>query len=241
MKQRSARPQDIETLETKLGYRFKDETLLVRALTHKSAISAVDSDATSSYQRLEFMGDRVLALAVAEMLFKAFPHAEEGELARRLTGLVRNETCAEVALECGMPAHILLGDGERRAGGREKSAIVGDVCEAVLAAIYFDGGMEAARAFIERNWRDRMERWSKPLRDPKTALQEWAHGKKRPAPAYREISRSGPDHALSFVMEARVEGVAPAQGTGTSKREAEQKAASVMLVREGVWERDDYE
>lgn len=233
--------QNLAQLESKLGYRFKDQKILVRALTHKSAMTPDEIDVTTSYQRLEFMGDRVLALVIAEMLYKTFPDAEEGELARRLTGLVRNETCAEVAIDCDMPMYILLSAGENRAGGRKKAAIIGDVCEAVMAAIYFDGGMEAARAFIERNWRERMEGWSKPLRDPKTALQEWAHGKKRPAPTYTEISRSGPDHELVFVMEVKVEGMQKAKGEGNSKRDAEQKAASIMLVREGVWEKDDYE
>lgn len=233
--------KNLEKLESKLGYRFKDQKILVRALTHKSAMALDEIDVTASYQRLEFMGDRVLALVIAEMLYKTFPDAEEGELARRLTGLVRNETCAEVAIDCDMPTYILLSAGENRAGGRKKAAIIGDVCEAVMAAIYFDGGMEAARAFIERNWRERMEGWSKPLRDPKTALQEWAHGKKRPAPTYEEISRSGPDHALVFVMEVKIEGMQTAKGEGNSKRDAEQKAASIMLVREGVWEKDDYE
>lgn len=233
--------KNLAELEGKLGYRFKDRSLLARALTHRSAIGPQDSDITATYQRLEFMGDRVLAVMIAEMLFLAFPEAEEGELARRLNGLVRNETCADVAIACDMPAHIVLGENEERTGGRQKEAIIGDVCEAVLAAIYFDGGMQAARDFIERNWRERMESWSKPLRDPKTALQEWAHGKKRPSPSYTEVSRSGPDHALSFVMEVSVEGLKPAKGEGSSKRYAEQKAASVMLVREGVWEKDTYE
>lgn len=237
----SSRTDKLNELETQLGYHFKDQDHLIRALTHKSAITQDNRDVLHSYQRLEFMGDRVLALVIAEMLYRNFPDAEEGELARRLTGLVRNETCAEVATDCGMPAHIILGDGERRAGGYKKAAIIGDVCEAVLAAIYFDGGMGAARAFIERNWRERMENWSKPLQDPKTALQEWSHLKRRPTPVYTEVARSGPDHALSFVMEVSVEGYSPAQGDGKSKRDAEQKAASHMLVREEVWESDSYE
>lgn len=241
MTKRNPSAQNLEQLESKLGYSFKDQSLLVCALTHKSAISPHDNDVTASYQRLEFMGDRVLALVVAEMLFKAFPDAEEGELARRFTGLVRNETCTSVAIECDIPAYIILSESEDRAGGRKKEAIIGDVCEAVLAALYFDGGMDVARAFIERNWRERMESWSKPLRDPKTALQEWAHGKKRATPDYREISREGPDHALSFVMEVKVEGFKPGKGKGSSKREAEQKAASAVLVREGIWEKDNYE
>lgn len=238
---------DLSLLEAKLGHDFKERTLLVRALTHRSALatrSVSESDRTGrdmSYQRLEFMGDRILAFVIAEMLLTHFPDAEEGELARRLTGLVRNETCAEVADECGLPACIILGDGERRAGGRQKAAIIGDVCEAVIAAIYFDGGMDPARRFVDRYWRPRMESWTKPLRDPKTALQEWAHGLRRPTPLYHEISRTGPDHALSFVMEVRVEGTKPSQGSGNSKREAEQKAASAFLVREGIWEQDDHD
>lgn len=231
----------LSKLETKLGYVFSDKSLLVRALTHRSALPQRDADALNTYQRLEFMGDRVLAVVIAEMLYRQFPLAEEGELARRLTGLVRNETCAAVAEECGMADHIILGDGERRGGGRKKAAILGDVCEAVLAAIYFDSDMDGARSFIDQHWRERMENWSKPLRDPKSALQEWAHGRQLPTPHYVELSRSGPDHALYFVMEAFVEGVETAKGSGNSKREAEQKAAVTMLVREGVWEHDDYE
>ncbi|MEM9881255.1 MAG: ribonuclease III, partial [Pseudomonadota bacterium] len=220
---------------------FKDRDNLTRALTHRSALSAHEDHNAASYQRLEFVGDRVLALVISEMLYEAFPDAEEGELARRLTGLVRNETCAAVAIACHMPEFIKLGEGEQRAGGRKKEAIIGDVCEAVLAAIYFDGGLEAARGFVERNWRHLMESWSKPLRDPKTALQEWAHSKKLQSPTYLEVSRTGPDHALSFVMEVSVDGLEGAAGKGKSKREAEQKAASTFLVREGVWDKDEYE
>ncbi len=235
------KPQKLSLLEKQIEYSFKDKQLLIKALTHKSALSPHETDADASYQRLEFMGDRVLALIIADMLYEAFPNADEGELARRLTGLVRNETCASVAIDCGLPDFILLSDGELRAGGRKKAAIIGDVCEAVLAAIYFDGGVKEAKAFIERHWRTRMENWNKPLRDPKTALQEWAHSRKRVTPTYKEISRSGPDHALTFIMEVSVEGFKVVKAEGSSKREAEQKAASSFLVREGVWEEDTYD
>ncbi|MEO1066209.1 MAG: ribonuclease III [Pseudomonadota bacterium] len=241
MAKRRPIPLDIQSFEKKLGYTFQDPELLTRALTHSSHLTHGVLSATASYQRLEFMGDRVLAFVIADMLYDAFPHAEEGELARRLTGLVRNETCADVAEDCDMGAYIRLGEGEAAAGGRKKAAILGDVCEAVIAAIYYDGGMEPARAFITRHWKERMMTWSKPLRDPKTTLQEWAHGRKLETPAYREVSRSGPDHALNFVVEVTVGGREPQTGTGSSKREAQQKAASAMLIREGVWETDTYD
>ncbi|MEM8839637.1 MAG: ribonuclease III [Pseudomonadota bacterium] len=235
----SGEKRSYSEFEAVLGHRFHNTELLTEALTHRSALSGHISSAQGSYQRLEFLGDRVLAVIIAEMLHSAFPSAEEGELARRLTGLVRNETCADVARSCRMGSYLRLGEGEKQAGGRENDAILGDACEAVIAAIYLDGGLDAARHFIERNWKDRMLSWSKPLRDPKTTLQEWAHSLRLPTPVYNEVARSGPDHALNFVMEVSVEGYPPSTGKGGSKRIAQQRAASTMLVREGVWDHDE--
>ncbi len=226
----------MEALADRLGYAFRDPEQLKRALTHRSAVPG-DQVAHESYQRQEFLGDRVLALVVADMLLGAHPRAEEGELARRLNQLVRRETCAEVAQSLDVGPAIRLGAGERKSGGRGNEAILGDVMEAIIAAIYLDGGFEAARGFVERNWRPRMEALSGPLRDAKTTLQEWAQGRGLPTPAYRTLDRSGPDHAPSFTVEVRIGGEAAGEGTGRSKREAEQAAAVDVLVREGLWSR----
>lgn len=240
MSAKASTQPDLTTLQSTLDYRFHDTKLLTRALTHRSALSGTLDDASLSYQRLEFMGDRVLAVVIADLLYKAFPNAEEGELARRLTGLVRKETCADVARDWKISDFVQVSDAERRSGGHERDAILGDVCEAVLAAVYFDGGMRAAKRLITRNWRGRMMSWSKPLRDPKTSLQEWAHGCRLPSPTYQEVSRSGPDHALTFVIEVLVKGKPNARGKGATKRDAQQKAASNFLLREGIWEKDVY-
>lgn len=225
----------LRPLEERLGHRFATVTHLERALTHASAVAEAHLAPGESYQRLEFLGDRVLALVIADMLLNAFPEADEGELARRLTGLVRNESCAEVAIEIDLGNWIRLGGGEVQSGGRRKAAILGDVCEAVIGALFVDGGLPAARAFIQTNWRGRMMNWSGPLRDAKTTLQEWVQGRGLPAPKYAIIERSGPDHAPRFVVEVTVDGMRALSGSGSSKREAEQKAAAAVLAAEGVW------
>jgi len=218
-------------LERRLGYAFADCALLETALTHGSAAAA----AAASYQRLEFLGDRVLALVVSEMLLAAFPAASEGELAQRLTGLIRNETCADVARALDLGEAIRLGAGEVQSGGRAKSAILGDVCEAIIGAIYLDGGIEPSRRLIETHWRERMLASNVSLRDAKTTLQEWAQGQGLAAPGYTIIARSGPDHAPHFEVEVQVENVPPTRGEGRTRREAEQAAAGAMLVRHGIW------
>ena len=226
----------IADLEATMGHVFKDRLLLNRALTH---VSAVPSDAARSetYQRLEFLGDRVLGLAISDMLCAAFPQAAEGELSRRLADLVRKESCAEVAVEWGVGPHLKLGDGEAQTGGRKKVAILGDVCEALIAAVFLDAGFAAARETVAKAWTQRMHAPRRPLRDPKTALQEWAQARGKPTPVYREISRTGPAHAPVFVIAVEVEDLSPAEATGASKRIAEQSAAQVFLEREGVWEK----
>lgn len=219
-------------LEAALGYRFHDESLLERALTHVSAASLGGPHA--SYERLEFLGDRVLGLAVATLLYRNFPDAAEGELAQRYNSLVRRETCAEVAAGLGIDAALRLGAHEVDSGGRRRSALLADACEAVLAAVYLDGGYLSAQAVIERAWAPHMRRTRRPERDPKTALQEWLQSRGLPPPVYEEAGREGPDHAPFFTIRVVGEAFEPATGAGASKREAEQNAARAVLEREGV-------
>lgn len=224
----------IDLLAERLGHRFADRTWLQRALTHRSAVAG-EEGAVLSYQRLEFLGDRVLGLVVADMLVNALPEADEGELARRLNMLVRRETCADVGRELDLGAAIRLGAGERIAGGRAREAILADVMEAVIAAIHLDAGFEAARVFVDRHWRPRMTRLSGPLRDAKTTLQEWAQGRGAPTPTYETLDRSGPDHAPRFTVAVLIRGEEVGRGIGRSKRDAEQEAAATVLRREGLW------
>lgn len=221
----------IEALEARLGHRFADRKLLETALTHASAAGG----GRASYQRLEFLGDRVLGLAVSEMLIEAFPKAAEGELAQRLTALVRNESCAEVAMALDVGAAIRLGIGEAQSGGRTRAAILGDVCEALIGAIHLDGGIDAARRFVRTNWEARMQAWRGTMRDAKTTLQEWAQGKGIGTPAYAIVGKHGPDHAPLFDIEVTIGSLAPQRGEGKTRRDAEQLAAAAVLVREGVW------
>lgn len=215
-------------LEEKLSYKFKDMALLARALTHPSA-------GPENYQRLEFLGDRVLALTVADWLLRLFPEADEGELAIRFNALVRKEACAAVAARIDLGAYITMGAGEEKAGGRQKSAILADGCEALIAALYLDGGMEEATRFIEGQWAHLIDKHTEIPRDAKTALQEWAHASGLSAPTYRQTARKGPDHAPEFTVEVLVEGRKPLAAKGNSKRQAEQAAAQALLEAEGVW------
>ena len=221
------------SLETRIGYRFRDPALLEQALTHISALGGVRNRA-GSYQRLEFLGDHVLGLIVSDMLFRAFPRADEGELSRRLADLVRKEACADVASGIELGTAIRLGTSESNAGGRSRVAILADVCEALIGAVYLDGGFIAAEGLVGRLWEARMRTTAQPLRDPKTILQEWAQARGLPTPAYREVARSGPDHDPQFRVAVHLPKLAPAEGSGRSKRAAEQAAAAAMMAREGV-------
>jgi ribonuclease-3 len=221
-----------DTLPRRLGYEFADPALLRLALTHPSAQSAPDGP---DYQRLEFLGDRVLGLVIAENLYKTFPEESEGALARRYNDLVHRDTCADIARAFDLGSHVRMSEAEAASGGAGKGAILADVCESVIGAVFLDGGYDAARALIHRLWGKRLSEPKPVPIDPKTALQEWAQNMKRPLPDYNEIARSGPDHAPQFTVEARVEGYEPARGTGTSKRAAQEAAATKILVREGVW------
>jgi len=220
-------------VEAKIGYRFNDSSLLDRALTHVSALSGPRNPA-GSYQRLEFLGDHVLGLVISDMLFRAFPRANEGELSRRLADLVRKDACAEVARTLDLGAAIKLGGSEAQGGGRRRPTILGDVCEALIGAVFLDGGYAAAGEFIERFWSDRMLAPARPLRDAKTMLQEWAQARGLPTPTYREVARTGPHHDPEFLVAVELPDRPPAEGLGRSKRAAEQAAAAAMLKREGV-------
>jgi ribonuclease III len=230
----ASRPKaDLADLEARLGHAFADRALLERALTHMSAAPA-DAKRIGSYQRLEFLGDRVLGVCVAELLFKIYPSAEEGEMSRRLADLVRKETCAEVATAWQIGPHLRLGGGEAQSGARRNTAILADACEAIVGAVFLDGGYQAALGLIERAIGERLRQPARPLRDAKTALQEWAQGQGHPAPIYVEQGRSGPDHAPVFRIAVHVEGLADMVGEGRSKRIAEQEAAEAFLKREGL-------
>jgi ribonuclease III len=221
------------SLESRIGYRFTDAALLERALTHVSALKG-PRNPTGSYQRLEFLGDHVLGLVISEMLFRAFPRANEGELSRRLADLVRKDACADVARAFDLGAAIKLGSSEVQGGGRRRTTILADVCEALIGAVFLDGGYPAAAELIGRFWHQRMITPARPLRDAKTMLQEWAQGRGLPTPTYREVARTGPHHDPEFRVTVELPNRAPAEGLGRSKRAAEQAAAAAMLEREGV-------
>jgi ribonuclease-3 len=220
-------------LEDRIGYRFTDAEMLESALTHISALKGGRNRA-SSYQRLEFLGDHVLGLVISDMLYRAFPKADEGELSRRLADLVRKETCAEIARAIDLGAAIRVGSSEANAGARSRLAILADVCEAVIGAVYLDGGYKAAEGLVERLWEVRLRTTAQPLRDPKTVLQEWAQARGLATPTYREVARSGPDHNPEFRVAVQLPPFAPTEGIARSKRAAEQAAAAAMLAREGV-------
>ncbi len=227
------RKRGASALEGRIGYRFTDADMLESALTHISALKGARNRA-SSYQRLEFLGDHVLGLVISDMLYRTFPKADEGELSRRLADLVRKETCAEVARAIDLGAAIRVGSSEANAGARSRPAILADVCEALIGAVYLDGGYKAAEGLVERLWEVRLKATAQPLRDPKTVLQEWAQARGLPTPVYREIARSGPDHNPEFRVAVQLPTFGSAEGVARSKRAAEQAAAAAMLARAGV-------
>jgi len=229
------RARKFKDLEKRLAYRFKSQALLERALTHASLRGSKKT--REDNERLEFVGDRVLGLAIVEMLASAFPEASEGELARRYNRLVKGETCAKVGRELGLGTFLKLSDSEAGSGGRQKATILADAVEAVLGAVFLDSGFDKARAVVRRLWQAHEEGQPKVAVDPKSALQEWAQGQGFALPRYVEVERTGPDHAPLFTTEVRIKGKPPARGEGASKRAAEQAAATVLLEREGVFEK----
>jgi ribonuclease III len=236
-----------------LGHHFANPDLLTEALTHASAVprgphrarggrSGLERAGTGrggpghggavhGYERLEFLGDRVLGLVIAELLWRRFPDEAEGPLTRRHTQLVRREALAEVAKAIDLAPEIIMSAGEHGAGTREIPGILADVCEAVIAALYLDGGLPVAASFIQRNWERLIEADATPPRDPKTTLQEWAQARGRPLPHYETVRVDGPPHDRRFTVAVSVAGLAPESAAGPSKRSAEVMAAAALLAR----------
>jgi ribonuclease-3 len=226
---------DLTALADGIGYSFVRAELAVEALTHRSALDGrpeLKAAFPNGNERLEFLGDRVLSLAVADLLLRRFPQEREGELARRHNALVSAASLAEAAVSLGLGQHMLLGGSELAAGG-VKPAILADAFEALLGAVFVDGGFAAAAAVVHRLFEGRLDAQRTAPRDPKTALQEWAQARRLALPAYREVGREGPPHAPVFVVEVSVKGHGPSQGRAGSKREAERLAALALLERLG--------
>ncbi len=231
----TAKTSRLDDLETRIGYRFKDPALLREALTHASARAERGGQ---DNERLEFLGDRVLGLAIAALLFEQFPEAREVEFARHYNSLVCKGCCADVAQALGLGPYLLMAASEARSGGRKKAVILADACEALLGAVFIDGGFPAADALVRRWWAPLIAPAKLPSPDAKTALQEYAHSQRRGLPEYREVGRSGADHAPSFTVEVSVSGLPSAQGVGASLKKAQQAAAEALLKREGIWHRE---
>jgi ribonuclease-3 len=227
-------PDEVSSrLAATLGHRFTRPELLVEALTHPSAAQRRRSKhhGWHNYERLEFLGDRVLGLVIAELLWRRFPDEPEGDLTRRHTSLVRRETLAEVAAEARLGEHVIIAGGDDVSAMRRRANLLADLCEAIIAALYLDGGLEAAARFIRRHWEERVDRTEKPPKDPKTALQELAQAKGGGLPRYRVVASEGPPHHRVFTAEVAVDGWDPATGQGRSKRAAEIEAARALLGR----------
>jgi ribonuclease III len=224
---------DLSALAQALGYNFNKPALLAEAVTHSSLAGAERAGVKHApdYERLEFLGDRVLGLTVAEWLLERFPDEREGALAKRHTMHVRREALTAVARRIGLAAHLRLSPGEEQMGGRDNDTILADACEAVIGALYVDGGLEAARRFVRAHWSDGVDNPGAPPAEPKTALQEWAQARGLPLPSYALVERSGPDHAPRFVVRVTVAGRGEADGEGGSKRLAERAAAAALLEK----------
>ncbi|MDP8916362.1 MAG: ribonuclease III [Pseudomonadota bacterium] len=227
------RLEAVEALEARLGHVFADRELLERALTHAS-VGEGGRRRVRDNERLEYLGDRVLGLLSAERLMELYPEAREGELSTKLHALVNRTACARVARRIGLGPALRLAPGETKTGGREKDTILGDACEALLGALYLDGGLQPARTVFLREWAEEFTSLDQPrIVDPKTRLQEWALQIKRQLPIYRVLERTGPDHAPAFTVEVVVDHLEPATAEGRSRQEAEKAAALALLQREG--------
>ena len=221
----------VAELERNLGHVFGDRALLERALTHASASQG--GPGARHNERLEFLGDRVLNLLAAERLMSIYPDEREGELSKRMHGLINREACADVARGIGLPSAIRLAGGESKGGGRDNPTILGDACEALLAALYVDAGLERTREVFAVIWAPQFEAVrTAGVANPKSELQEWAAATGLPQPRYEVVGRSGPDHAPVFTVTAAVGELAPVQAQGRSRQEAEKAAAQALLARE---------
>lgn len=217
----------VDTLETTLGYTFRDKRLLQLALTHRS-LAREGADVNN--QRLEFLGDAVLGLAIADMLYQLFPAEAEGDLSKRLVSLVNGAQLASIAESMGLGAQLRMSAGEEEQGGRHNPSNLEDACEALLGALYRDGGLDAARTVIARFWEPYAAAMKTPPKDAKTALQEWAQGRGLPLPEYVLVSAEGPSHAPLFVVEVRVTDLPPMRAEAGIKKQAERLAAEKLLA-----------
>jgi ribonuclease-3 len=231
-KMKALRPEERARLEKRIGVVFENKARLDRALTHSSSRDA----GNGNYERLEYLGDRVLGLCIAELLFTSFRTADEGELSVRLNQLVSAGSCAEVADELGLHEFIRTGSDIKNVTGSRMASVRADVVESLIGAIYLEGGLEAARGFIVANWGDRAASAAAARRDAKTELQEWSHARFGVTPSYHVAERSGPDHDPQFTVVVEIEGLEPETGVSRSKRAAEQEAATRLLERQGVWQ-----
>ncbi|GGE18832.1 ribonuclease 3 [Aureimonas endophytica] len=229
--------QSLDELERRIGFRVADRARLERALTHASHRAAKGA---TNYERLEFLGDRVLGLVVSEKLFEMFPKSSEGDLSLKLNQLVSADACAEIADAVGLPDFIRHGGGDLKKMPADSTRnIRADVVESLIAAIYLGNGLDDARRFILRFWADKLGAAATARRDPKTALQEWVHTRTTVPPRYEIVARTGPDHDPIFTVRTVIDGLAPAEGQGRSRRLAEQEAATAILIREAVWKEDE--
>jgi ribonuclease-3 len=225
----NTREAAVAELETRIGHRFQDRELLERSLTHASVGKGAKK--VRDNERLEFLGDRVLNLIVAERLMEVCPQASEGELSKLMGQFVNYHACAEVAREVGLPAALRVDASATKVGARKNDRILGDACEALICALYLDGGFEAAKAFVLKFWAERFENADEPVKDPKTMLQEWAMAHDLPLPDYVVVEQEGPSHAPRFTIEVRLPGQEPQRAEAGSKRDAEKLAADRMLRR----------
>ncbi len=218
----------LDQLETALGHRFKNKDLAADALTHSSVASG------KNYERLEFLGDRVLGLIVAEILFEKFPAEAEGDLAKRLAALVQGELLAVIAAEINLGTYVTFSEAERGAGAEDNENIIADALEALIGAVYLEGGLKPCRALVEKLWQGRFENMKTPPSHPKTSLQEWAQGQGLPLPEYKIIGQSGPDHAPVFLVRLSVKGYEDVKAEGRSRQVAEKEAAKIFLEKNNI-------
>ncbi|MGA0600566.1 ribonuclease III [Caulobacter sp. KR2-114] len=229
------RAAEVKALEVRLGHAFADPALLDAALTHASASDGSNKKIRHN-ERLEFLGDRVLGLLAAEELVRLNPDWREGDLTRRQAALVSGKSCARVARGLALSGALRLAGSTSNQGGRDNDRILGDAMEALMAAVYLDGGLDAARGLFQLAWKDILAEvaLAETGKEPKTALQEWAMAQALPLPIYQAVSRTGPDHAPIFTVEVTVQGYAPERAIGSSLRDAEKAAARALLQREGL-------
>ena len=229
------REAGLAAVEAAVGHVFAAPALLTQALTHDSFISKVSERTHAGYERMEFLGDRVLGLVIAELLYAEHPDLKEGLLARRFAEMVRRGACEEVAEAWGLAAAIRVAPVDRGGQSPLTASVRADVCEAVIGAVFLDGGYAAARGVVERAWRPRLASPPEMTPDAKSALQEWTQAKAMPMPAYDVTARGGADHLPHFTVSVSVAGFNPEFGRGASKRDAQQEAARRFLQRQKIW------